>query len=132
MKLWIVYYIYNDTFEIYSVATSPEKAQNLAKKVNEAHNEGVYIAEVSADKHYSDGVPVVPYIPKEKKVKTKLCQYDGGWSGMCKQEGKPVLCEKHNGIKCHWCGEQAWRECDHTSQLVCGAPLCRTCTCRHF
>lgn len=59
----------------------------------------------------------------------RACTFHKAWIGLC---GKPAddsgYCEKHRGIKCCSCGEQATRECDQTGiQFVCGYPLCAGC-----
>ncbi|KQT59960.1 hypothetical protein ASG52_19740 [Methylobacterium sp. Leaf456] len=56
------------------------------------------------------------------------CRYVPAYQSRC---GAPVVegqfCEKHRGIRCGVCGEQAVTECSHTGQFVCGTPLCDAC-----
>jgi hypothetical protein len=54
----------------------------------------------------------------------ELCGFDVAWVGACKQM-RP--CPKHAGTKCCSCCAPATRDCDHTGQFVCGAPLCDEC-----
>lgn len=56
-----------------------------------------------------------------------MCKFDIAWVGKCKDQPNDDLCNKHLGMKCCSCGEQATGECGETSQFVCGAPLCDDC-----
>jgi len=66
----------------------------------------------------------VPPMGKEPEVE-KVCPFDVAYAGSC---GKPVregsYCQQHTKDKCWQCGEQAIRTCSHTSQFVCGMPMC--------
>lgn len=62
---------------------------------------------------------------KTAPVKTG-CVFSVAWVGRC-GKGTGKLCAEHKRTKCTMCKKQAWRSCDHTSALVCGAPLCRSC-----
>lgn len=56
------------------------------------------------------------------------CRYVLAWRGRCcdpVQERE--VCSIHANIICASCGQQAVRECSHTGQFVCGAPLCDAC-----
>ena len=55
------------------------------------------------------------------------CTFDLAWRGQCKATCEGSVCTQHAAVKCCVCGEQATHECDHTGQLVCGAPLCNNC-----
>ena len=55
------------------------------------------------------------------------CKYDLAWHGPCSQHSESDICESHSKIKCQVCGAQATKECAHTGQFVCGAPLCDNC-----
>lgn len=55
------------------------------------------------------------------------CTYDLAWRGHCQAACEGDICDEHIKRKCVSCGEQATRECDHTGQFVCGAPLCPNC-----
>lgn len=56
------------------------------------------------------------------------CPYYPAYSGRCNAiKGESGFCSRHNGKACSVCGEQATRECNHTGQFVCGAPLCPDC-----
>ena len=55
------------------------------------------------------------------------CRYEPCWQSRCKKEREGEFCSTHVGKLCCVCGEQASRECNHTGQFVCGAPLCDNC-----
>lgn len=56
------------------------------------------------------------------------CKYMLAWSGPCCADAEVGLrCARHSGIECANCGAPADRECSHTGQFVCGAPLCDQC-----
>ncbi len=56
------------------------------------------------------------------------CKFQISWVGRCKGEVMAdELCSTHIDVSCVVCNQQAVRECDHTGQFVCGAPLCDTC-----
>ena len=55
------------------------------------------------------------------------CQFEESWVGTCKKPSTNGWCSKHEALKCCSCGKKAVRDCEHTSSLVCGAPLCATC-----
>lgn len=60
-----------------------------------------------------------------------MCEFYIAWQGKCKQpkvDLKPY-CVKHLDTKCKVCKQQATCECDNTSGLVCGAPLCGSTFC---
>lgn len=61
-----------------------------------------------------------------KEAKEK-CQYEKSWIGKCGKEAVNGFCEEHSKVKCCKCGKKATKECEHTSQFVCGAPLCKDC-----
>ena len=53
------------------------------------------------------------------------CPYYPAYSNRCNAlKGESGFCSRHTGKRCSVCGEQATRECNHTGQFVCGAPLC--------
>ena len=54
------------------------------------------------------------------------CPFNEAWVGKCKKtpEIGELYCEKHKGQKCFKCGAQATKNCGHTSQFVCGVPMC--------
>ena len=63
------------------------------------------------------------------------CEFDRAWIGPCGSQhnsqvetttGK-VFCDKHLGLKCVSCKQQATHECPETLSLVCGYPLCDNC-----
>lgn len=56
------------------------------------------------------------------------CRYTPAYSNRCSAlAGESGYCVHHVGKKCCVCGDQATRECNHTGQFVCGAPLCGDC-----
>lgn len=55
------------------------------------------------------------------------CQYQLAWTSCRTEPDESGFCKYHKGIKCSICGNQANRECSHTGQFVCGAPLCENC-----
>ena len=55
------------------------------------------------------------------------CKYWPSWQPQCRAECEGDFCEKHAAIYCCVCRDKATHECDHTGQLVCGAPLCNNC-----
>ena len=57
------------------------------------------------------------------------CKYNIAWVGKCnKPANESGYCEEHKNEKCSACGKQATHSCDYTGYLVCGAPLCDSCT----
>lgn len=60
-------------------------------------------------------------------IHSVVCNYDLAWVGKCGKETTDGYCEEHKVIKCCKCGKQAVKQCEHASQLVCGAPLCGDC-----
>ena len=72
-----------------------------------------------------------PEKPEEKAAPeplTKQCRFSLAWIGSCKKPcGESGFCDQHEGVKCCKCGKQATQECPHTSQFVCGFPICDTC-----
>lgn len=57
---------------------------------------------------------------------TGECPFSEAWVGKCKKtpEVGELYCENHKKKKCFKCGRQATRDCGHTSQFVCGTPMC--------
>lgn len=55
------------------------------------------------------------------------CTFTPAWQSRCCNVCAGDFCDRHSGIKCSSCGEQATTECAHTGQFVCGAPLCPKC-----
>lgn len=56
------------------------------------------------------------------------CPYMPAYSSRCNGiKTASGFCKGHTGKACSVCGEQATRECNHTGQFVCGAPLCPNC-----
>ena len=62
-----------------------------------------------------------------KMPKSIPCKFEISWQGRCNRPSTNGWCSKHEELKCCSCGAKATRECDHTSSLVCGTPLCKTC-----
>lgn len=61
-------------------------------------------------------------------TKENGCCFSIAWVGRCNlPTHKSKFCEKHKGMKCCSCGEQATNECAETNQFVCGFPLCDNC-----
>lgn len=58
------------------------------------------------------------------------CKFDVSWVGRCKKEtaSGSEYCLEHSSVTCSSCRTQATHDCDHTAQLVCGAPLCDACS----
>lgn len=84
----------------------------------------IELAQASEDKEYLE------YLRLAEKYGVEIpelkCKFNMAWRGIC--EVKTVVgkeyCAKHLGEKCFSCGKQATRDCDHTSQFVCGMPMC--------
>ena len=57
------------------------------------------------------------------------CNFVAAWVGIC---NAPSPCEKHKNIKCKKCGEAATHTCSYPGFMVCGAPLCGRCKCKHL
>ena len=57
------------------------------------------------------------------------CKYTLAWIGQCENDAidGSMYCKEHSGIMCVSCGKPATRQCEETSGLVCGAPLCNDC-----
>lgn len=56
------------------------------------------------------------------------CQFHPAYTTCNKEAVSPSwYCAEHQNKKCGVCGEQANRECDMTSSLVCGFPLRSNC-----
>ena len=58
------------------------------------------------------------------------CKFYISWVGECGEPCVGDFCEKHAGLRCVSCGEQATRACGDTTfggSMVCGAPLCDSC-----
>lgn len=55
------------------------------------------------------------------------CRFKLSWQGKCGKPSTNGWCSKHEKLKCCSCGAKATKDCEHTSSLVCGAPLCDTC-----
>lgn len=55
------------------------------------------------------------------------CPFSVAWVGKCKNipEIGEIYCSKHKNVKCFKCDAQAVRDCEHTSQFVCGVPMCK-------
>lgn len=64
-------------------------------------------------------------VPMPKSVP---CKFDNSWAGKCGKPSDNGWCSKHESLKCVSCGEKAVKSCDSTGSLVCGAPLCGSCT----
>lgn len=62
-----------------------------------------------------------------KIPKSVPCLFEVSWVGRCNNPSTNGWCSKHENLKCCSCGAKATQDCDHTSSLVCGAPLCKTC-----
>lgn len=61
----------------------------------------------------------------------KQCSFDIAWVGKCKNyclTDADSTCQEHAELVCSSCGKPATRQCDHTGQFVCGAPLCDDCS----
>ncbi len=71
--------------------------------------------------------PTTSPIPPQHK-----CKFDNAWIGICSHlvSNEGDKCAEHSKIKCG-CGEQATHTCGHTSQFVCGTPLCDSCAKSH-
>lgn len=65
-------------------------------------------------------------------MKEQVCGFDAAWVGICKSTDidDTGQCKKHQD-RCCMCGELATKSCSHTSQFVCGAPLCDDCEHEH-
>jgi len=64
----------------------------------------------------------------------KICKYDVCWKGDCDNEvpEENTFCDEHENIKCIHCDKKAVRDCHKfNGSFVCGAPLCKECTCGH-
>lgn len=59
------------------------------------------------------------------KCKYVPCYSDSKCNRVC--EDNELFCNSHKGKTCVSCGSQATKECNHTGQFVCGAPLCDDC-----
>jgi hypothetical protein len=61
------------------------------------------------------------------------CIFHPAWQSKCNKDvvAGGTCCEEHSKVKCSVCEKQATRECEETSSLVCGAPLCATCSCKY-
>lgn len=55
------------------------------------------------------------------------CRFKISWQGQCKKPSTNGWCGEHEKLMCCSCGKKATKDCDHTSSLVCGSPLCDTC-----
>ncbi len=56
------------------------------------------------------------------------CAYYPAYSSRCGLSAtNGEFCENHAGNRCCVCQQQAFSECNHTGQFVCGARLCRQC-----
>lgn len=56
------------------------------------------------------------------------CKFNIPWVGKCNElANENGFCEKHDGLKCDCCDEQATHGCSETSGFVCGTPLCNNC-----
>ena len=66
------------------------------------------------------------------ELNKRTCGYHIAWVGSCKNTEllENGQCEKHQE-KCSFCENLAIDSCDHTGFLVCGAPLCKKCKCKH-
>lgn len=64
---------------------------------------------------------------------TGECPFDEAWRGKCKKapEIGELYCDRHKDKKCWKCGVQATSDCGHTSQFVCGTPMCAQHSHRH-
>ena len=68
----------------------------------------------------------------EKLNKLPKCAFSEAWRGYCKNKpNESGYCDDHEGETCRECGKQATHDCAHTSQFVCGRPLCDDCRCNH-
>lgn len=58
------------------------------------------------------------------------CEFVIAWIGQCSRQAGPglTLCRDHAKQRCVECGKQAFRDCEETAELVCGAPLCHQCS----
>jgi len=56
------------------------------------------------------------------------CRFEISWQGKCGKPSTNGWCSEHEKLKCCSCGEKATKSCEHASSLVCGAPLCDTCS----
>lgn len=54
-------------------------------------------------------------------VELGTCNFLEAWVGKCKNKNP---CSKHKDWTCFECGRKATRSCSHTSQFVCGIPMC--------
>lgn len=54
------------------------------------------------------------------------CPFIRSWVGKCKKtpDVGEIYCPEHVESKCFQCGGQATRDCEHTTQFVCGVPMC--------
>jgi hypothetical protein len=58
------------------------------------------------------------------------CKFNMSWAGDCKKDAiDGSYCNQHKDVKCKVCGKQATHECGETYFLVCGTPLCDSCSC---
>ena len=79
-------------------------------------------------REYPKTLDDVPSEHVREVVEPQTCKFDIAWVGACGKEADGSgYCEAHRGKKCSVCGAQANRECSHTGQFVCGAPLCKDC-----
>lgn len=80
-------------------------------------------ARARGDKEYLE------YMRLAKKyggVELGKCKFDIPWVGKCKKSVEPgeFYCAEHLKEKCYKCKRQATKGCAHTSQFVCGYPMC--------
>lgn len=80
-------------------------------------------AEARGDKEFAEYQRLAK---KFGQTGTGECPFVEAWIGKCKKtpEVGELYCERHKEIKCFECGAQATKNCGHTSQFVCGAPMC--------
>lgn len=84
----------------------------------------IELAQASEDKEYLE------YLRLAEKYGVEIpelkCEFSVAWVGACGQRtvNGREYCRVHLEKKCFSCDKQATRDCDHTSQFVCGMPMC--------
>lgn len=58
------------------------------------------------------------------------CQFNLAWIGPCGRDVPDgfTFCADHQDLVCCCCGKQAVKQCPEAGSLVCGYPLCGSCT----